>query len=239
MYENRLSNTLIRMKIINAKFTVGMDKYRKHGFSYKDLEGFYLKIYGKDKRIHIIEKNLEFLDLFEIKDKSYSKDVFIKNEYKDFYSKYIKKDKVNILFNTEGREESRILSINQINEISNGLDLDKCNIMIVALDKQYKILNNNIDKKIQLINVNSIFQTISLIKESDLVISPDTAIIHFASMFDKKIIGIYSLDEKNFVANRPFSNDYKIVRSNTKVNRIKEFKTKKVVDFANEYIKEL
>lgn len=237
MYENRLSNTLIRMFFLNGKYTAGMDKYRKHGFSYDDLKGFYLKIFGKDKSKHIIDKNLEFLEIFDIKNKNYSKEVFIKDEYKCFYDTYIKKDKYNILFNTEGSAKSRILTLLQINEILSGFNFKECNIIIVALDEQYNILKDKINKEVQLVNVNSIFQTISIIKKTDLVISPDTAIIHFASMFDKKIIGIYSLDENNYLANKPFSKDYKVVRSTSKENRIKEFNTKKVIEFANEYIK--
>ncbi|MDH3000935.1 heptosyltransferase [Chelonobacter oris] len=40
-------------------------------------------------------------------------------------------------------------------------------------------------------NTKNIFQTIELIRHADLVISPDTAIIHIASGFNKKIIGFY------------------------------------------------
>ena len=46
-------------------------------------------------------------------------------------------------------------------------------------------------------NTTSIFHSIALIKHADLVISPDTAIIHIASGFNKKIIGFYKDNIQN------------------------------------------
>ena len=46
-------------------------------------------------------------------------------------------------------------------------------------------------------NTTSIFHSIALIKHAELVISPDTAIIHIASGFNKKIIGFYKDDLEN------------------------------------------
>ena len=239
MYENRLSNTLMRMKIINAKYTVGMDKYRKHSFSNEELENMYLKIYGKDKTKHIISKNLEFLDIFNITDKKYTKDIEIPKEYNDYYKSYKKNDKKNIYFNTEGSVMSRTLSVKKVNDILDNINLENCNLVIVALSKQFDILNGNIDKNVTLVKVSSIFETISLIKNFDLIISPDTSIIHFASMFNKKIVGIYSADEMNYMANHPFSDDYKVIRATSEGNSIKEFDCKEVSQYANEYIEKL
>ena len=45
----------------------------------------------------------------------------------------------------------------------------------------------------------TVFHTIELIKHSDMVISPDTSIVHIAAGFNKPIIAFYSQDEENFV----------------------------------------
>ncbi|UKH18520.1 glycosyltransferase family 9 protein [Actinobacillus pleuropneumoniae] len=45
----------------------------------------------------------------------------------------------------------------------------------------------------------TVFDTIELIRHSDILISPDTSTVHIASGLSKKIIGFYSSDEQNFI----------------------------------------
>ena len=44
-------------------------------------------------------------------------------------------------------------------------------------------------------DTNSIFDAISIIKRSEIVVSPDTSIVHIAEGFDKKIIAFYEKKE--------------------------------------------
>lgn len=48
-------------------------------------------------------------------------------------------------------------------------------------------------------NTQTVFDTIELIRHSDVLISPDTSTVHIASGLSKKIIGFYSSDEQNFI----------------------------------------
>lgn len=65
------------------------------------------------------------------------------------------------------------------------------------------------DEKITVCRFKSLWDAIMLIKKADLVVSVDTAIVHIACAFDKKIIAIYFsmlLDHnKNFEGNTIFS----------------------------------
>ena len=65
------------------------------------------------------------------------------------------------------------------------------------------------DEKITVCRFKSLWDAITLIKKADLVVSVDTAIVHIACAFDKKIIAIYFsmlLDHnKNFEGNTIFS----------------------------------
>ncbi len=68
---------------------------------------------------------------------------------------------------------------------------------------------------------NSIFHSISLIKHANLVISPDTAIIHIASGFNKPIIGLYKDNLENLNHWHPKSiNNVKIILFKDDVNEI-------------------
>ncbi|AKO31343.1 hypothetical protein RY60_06605 [[Haemophilus] ducreyi] len=52
-------------------------------------------------------------------------------------------------------------------------------------------------------HTKTVFDTIELIRFADLVISPDTSIVHIAVGLNKKLIAFYSLDEQNFIHWQP------------------------------------
>lgn len=67
----------------------------------------------------------------------------------------------------------------------------------------------------------TIFHSISLIKYANLVISPDTSIIHIASAFEKPLIAFYSQDEENFVNWHPNNKaETHILRFHKSVNEL-------------------
>lgn len=67
----------------------------------------------------------------------------------------------------------------------------------------------------------TIFDTIELIRFADLLISPDTSVVHIAAGLNKKIIALYSTDEQNFAHWHPNNrNETHILRFKQSVNEI-------------------
>lgn len=70
-------------------------------------------------------------------------------------------------------------------------------------------------------NTQSIFDSIELIRYSEWVISPDTAIIHIASGLNRKIIGFYQANDENWKNWHPNSqNECRILYFNKNINEI-------------------
>ena len=70
-------------------------------------------------------------------------------------------------------------------------------------------------------HTRTIFDSIELIKSADWVISPDTAIIHIASGFNKKIIGFYNRNIENWNHWHPTTTaECHIVRFSRNINEI-------------------
>lgn len=73
----------------------------------------------------------------------------------------------------------------------------------------------------------TVFDTIELIRKAKCVISPDTAIVHIASGFNKPLIAFYSQDEENFNHWQPNNSaPTHILRFNKNVNEL-DFSQKK------------
>ncbi|WP_373820386.1 glycosyltransferase family 9 protein [Glaesserella sp.] len=67
----------------------------------------------------------------------------------------------------------------------------------------------------------SIYDSIELIKKAEWVISPDTAIVHIASGFNKKIIGLYQDNLENWINWKPTTeNECHIIRFKQNINEI-------------------
>ena len=83
-------------------------------------------------------------------------------------------------------------------------------------------------------DTRTIFDSIELIKSADWVISPDTAIIHIASGFNKKIIGFYNRDTENWNHWHPTTKaECHIVRFNQRINEIgpETLEKEKIIDW--------
>ncbi|WP_307988776.1 glycosyltransferase family 9 protein, partial [uncultured Fusobacterium sp.] len=71
--------------------------------------------------------------------------------------------------------------------------------------------------------MENIYQSIEFIKRADLVISPDTSIVHIASAFNKNLIAIYSPDKQNFAVWKPVTKNLKVIFCKDKESKNDEF----------------
>ena len=191
------------MRKINADVNVGYGK---------NLYKIYNKNVDKkrERMDNIWEKALEKLNIKNI-NKSY--DVPLKDETEKNIEKYFLENYINesIAVNFFGSINKRKISIENAIILLNSLRKQypeyKINILDSPADRKkiFEILKKNIENVYYYENTSSIFDAISIIKNSKIIVSPDTSIIHIAEGLDKKIIAFYEkreIEKERYVINK-------------------------------------
>jgi len=166
------------------------------------LTGFY----KKDYKIytHSFEENLNdkhitkyyelFLNFLGIKNPSLKYDVFLGSE-EEVIKRGIgsKLQGKNIVLNIFAASKHRRLSIEKTEDLILRIkQATKCNIFVLSHDEQtFQAVQPLEAYGATIFHSKSILDTAALIKLCDLVISPDTAIVHIAAAFNKKLVALY------------------------------------------------
>lgn len=105
-------------------------------------------------------------------------------------------------------------------DVVRGLSLSQNNLAIVSIGNQDDlsivkkwIAESNIPEWISFSDTTLDFN-LSLVKESDLVITPDTSLVHVASAFKKKLVAVYREDEtheKNSLIWAPYKTKCEVI----------------------------
>lgn len=184
-------------RFINPKFIVG---YQGSGLeNILDIGGVYNAEVKEKENILNLLKNIPN---FKLKNNEYKYEILLsKNkEIENKIKKELDKSKINILFNFEGKDKEKKLTEENVIKI----------LKIVANKKEgtiYLISPPNSEKKIEnikqmilkenlknivIINeISNFFHIGYILKNMDIAVSVDTSIIHLASVFIEKIIGIF------------------------------------------------
>ncbi|MCS2151591.1 lipopolysaccharide heptosyltransferase family protein [Scandinavium goeteborgense] len=100
-------------------------------------------------------------------------------------------DKKIIVINPFASVGERSLSLSELEKLTDLISKnEKVHIFIVGEKKKLEKIKTN-NPSVSICIFNSLWDTVSLIKKSDLVISVDTAIVHIACAANKKLIAIY------------------------------------------------
>lgn len=195
------------MKFIN-QCRVGINM----GLDRKDWKLFDVSIEsGKDFQWdeHITKRYGAYLKKLGIEEYSTEYDVFIDSEREEKAQEYIKKlkekyperEKIAIL-NPYGASKHRSLNRENLKKIGEVLgDRGYITVLIYSPDKKQELENfmreSNMEGVVLPDEIKSIQDSAALIELSDLVITPDTSIVHIASAFNKRLIAFYRKDRKD------------------------------------------
>lgn len=130
-----------------------------------------------------------------------------------------------VLINIFAGNKERCLSQEQLANIINKLLNSYCNVKIIILDHL-----NKIDKYMSDFAVINPFKTLhhamALIASADLIITPDTSIVHISAAWEKPLISIYKdIDDNNMLWAPGYSNASQIIfhrRQLSQVAKIEE-----------------
>lgn len=241
-----IPHAIIRLKIIKPKVVISVKKDGRYGVSGDELK-IYDYLTDKRKNTHSSRIWLNTLEPFGISENSNQYDLFIHDLQEEvalnFLNQFNAKCKIGI--NLEGAVEGKKILFSELIKISKGIRQINNNIQIIILTSPRN--QKNTVKMINQMNLNYISssyktQTIqdvaAIIKNLDLIISPDTSIVHIASAFNIPVVSIHENNTDSYELFSPISTINKTVFAPS-IKGLRGFDVTKVIDYSNEIIKEI
>jgi len=241
-----IPHAIFRLKIIKPKKIISIHKDGRYG-----VKGSELKLYDyfteKDKINHFGKIWLDTLFFFGVKPKSSVYDFFLGNierdKAKNFLASLGKKIKIGI--NIEGSFPEKSIQKKELEKICVGLHNNFNNIIIVVLTTPEKLLEKKkmlskfgLDYVVTSYSTETIIDVAALIEQLDLIITPDTSIVHIASSFDKPIVSIHENNKDSFRLWSPTSPLSKTVFAKSNYGLI-DYNVDKIIKFSSNFIKKL
>jgi len=236
-------HAIIRLKIIKPKIVISVKKDGRYGVNGSELSlyDFYV---DKPKDSHFRDLWLATLKPFNIKPKSKGYDLFFTDEQKEQAKIFVKQypSKFLVGINLEGSIKSRQIRFSDLHQICQGLYKENNNIQIIVLTTpsslqttRIKVIEMNLDYVVTSYKTDTILDVAALVNQLDLIITPDTSIVHIASAFNKPIVTIHENKQDNYQLFSPISLLNKTVFS-PKKDTLDGYDVQKVIEYSNSLI---
>jgi len=239
-------HAIIRLRIINPKKLISVRKDGRYGVSGDELSmyDFYTK---KASNMHFRDIWLSTLHPFDIMPTNNSYDLFPTNSQekiaKEFLKNYGNNPKIGI--NLEGAVKGKKIQEIDLEKICKGLKKTHKNIQIIIISAPLELKRViKLVKKMDLSYVSPSYKTskildvAALIKNLDIIITPDTSISHIASTFNKPIISLHENNQNSYQLFSPTSSLRKTVFA-TEKNSLLGYDVQKVIDYTNLILMEI
>jgi ADP-heptose:LPS heptosyltransferase len=179
-------NHLLMLRIISVKFLIGFNKTSYKMYDLSINENFF--------SLHITYMYKYILNLLKIENPDLKYELPLASKEKKAALELINncKYKYKIVINPFSASKHRTLSINKLKELVNLIENSfDCCIFIVCQEKNKKKMAFLENDRTTIASFRSILESAALIKYSDIIVTPDTSIVHIAAAFDKKTIALY------------------------------------------------
>ncbi|MFC7776084.1 glycosyltransferase family 9 protein [Pantoea sp. GCM10028869] len=126
---------------------------------------------------------------------------------------FFKKESKKVIINMYASHNDRNLTPQQTQEIISGVLSKNKDADIMVLDYKKNFINDFFHGA-YVYHVPSFYHAMATINLADVVISPDTAVVHVAAMYDKPLIGIYrDISDNNKLWSPGYKNGHQIFTS--------------------------
>ena len=216
-----IPHSIVRLRIIKPKIIISVFKDGRYGVKGSELE-LYDHFTEKLKDTHFRDIWLNTLNPFGVTPKSKQYDLFCSDQQKgnavDFLSQFQKKIIIGI--NLEGAVKGKKITSDKLEEICRGIYHINREVQIILLSSP-KLYSNivRISQKMNLPYVVPSYKTVSvldvaaLIQNLQLIITPDTSIVHIASAFNIPIVSIHEKNNQSYHLFKPKSQNSRTVFS--------------------------
>ena len=201
-------NQMMLINLSGARINIGIEK--------ENWKLFDVSLNVRDFNQHISELYIKILKFLGIKNINSSYDVFSS----DYLLKSLDlENKKYCVFNPYAASKHRSFSIKNIEKISK-IILEKKYESLILIGSKNKIkelkkLDISKENKVKIVETKGMSEVAELIKGADLIVSPDTSIVHLGKAFDKKMICIYrkelGKEDKNSILWGPNSEKAKVI----------------------------
>jgi len=179
------AHRMLLLRQINPKSVIGFNKWpciKRYSKSF-DFDALNNHVSDANHMIaDYLGLNKEHIDNYEI---------YIPDDVHTEVNEYVEKISGHkVVINIFASNQDRSLSQEQLLSIIARLQTDFPNIHIILLDHQNKI-TVPLPDKVTINPFRSLHHTMALISQADLVISPDTSIVHMAATWRRPLIAIY------------------------------------------------
>ena len=216
-----IPHSIVRLRIIKPKKIISVFKEGRYGVKGSELE-LYDYFTEKSKDSHFQDIWLNTLSPFGITPKSKQYDLFCTEQQKrkavDFLLQFEKKIIIGI--NIEGAVKGKKITSDKLEEICQGIYHFNKNVQIILLSSPKIYINIvKLSQKMNLPFVVPSYKTLSvldvaaLIQNLQLIITPDTSIVHIASAFNIPIVSIHEKNNDSYRLFAPKSQHSKTVFS--------------------------
>jgi ADP-heptose:LPS heptosyltransferase len=241
-----IPHAIIRLKIINSKKNISVHKDGRYGVKGSELN-LYDYFTKEDKKNHIGKIWLDTLIFFGITPSYDRYDIFLSNIEKERAKSFAFSlgNKIKIGINIESFFLEKCIQKNELKQICCGLLNKNSNIKIIILHSPSSVSKtHNMVSELDLdfvtpsYTTKNILEVAALIEQLDVIISPDTSIVHVAAALDKPIVTIHENNKSSFRLWSPSSTLRKTVFSPLKKG-IGGFDISEVIEYSNELIEEI
>ncbi|MDR3112531.1 MAG: glycosyltransferase family 9 protein [Elusimicrobiota bacterium] len=221
--------SLFALRFIASKFLIGL--YKKH------YNLFDLSIEADFFSKHVTQRYESVLRLLGIENSVVSYDIFIGDGEEKEVEKFIESTSAKtagtdkILINPFSSSKHKCFDFNKLMNLIRLIEKSKLGIAYILCDMRKNFLTRNIkniervDSGIFVFCSRNILTAAALVKKCDIIVTPDTSIIHIASAFKKKTIGLYlnfsNRQEKSDIIWGPNNPNALIINANLKNKRWK------------------
>lgn len=214
---NLLKDFSIYRKIRKEKIDIAVDFFQfrprpSHLFMLRKIASGFLVGFHKDdyniydaslnsdlKNQHIVKVYEEVLSYFNVKNISFQYNVFLSAE-EDSYGKSVCekfKPGIIIFFNTYAAKKRKTFSKDKITSLTGLISKEYSNAQILLNTKDD--IKNVLERSdnVFITDKSDLLKVAAIIKYSDIIITPDTSIVHIAAAFNKKTIALYLSDSED------------------------------------------
>lgn len=199
-------NQMMFINLCGAKFNMGINK--------KDWNLFNISLDKIDYNYHITKLYDDILKKLGVEAVDLSYDIFLTEKEKQVANN-IKEDY--IVFNPYAASKHRSFNLEKSIEICKILlEKRKENLVLIGtIDhrKELEKIKKTLGKRVLIPKLNGILEVASAVEKANLIVTPDTSIVHIAVACDKDILGIYrkNKEDKNSILWGPNSKKAKII----------------------------